>query len=265
MTDKYALTKRLQQEGRWEEAEEFKNQVIKQCRAAGMRRPEAQAHAWEELERNYPPLPSLEPAASSPESEPHEATDETSSTGSELRAARGRIVGLDQIPESWGELSASTALRKDLSWVQANRLQVVRESSSGGFVVNLGMASDPAPSRSALSWLETAIRFPSKFADVLTKKMADEDAVWEEEVEQEEQMQIEEIKKILGQFYKKGEKELLADVPGTIQKKVNGVLSEWTRYYELTIPDAAQANLEGHIGRLVHDCAKALARESAGD
>ena len=53
---KRQLTKRLIQEKRWEEAENWKNRRIKQHRDAGLLRPEASDAAWRELEKEFPPL-----------------------------------------------------------------------------------------------------------------------------------------------------------------------------------------------------------------
>jgi hypothetical protein len=61
MIDKHALMKRLEREGRWPEAAEWKNKRIKEHRAAGLLRPEASDSAWSEMEKEFPPLPAPEP------------------------------------------------------------------------------------------------------------------------------------------------------------------------------------------------------------
>jgi hypothetical protein len=50
------LTNRHKAENRWEEASLFKDQKIKELRATGMHRPEAQAAAWEAMAEKYPPI-----------------------------------------------------------------------------------------------------------------------------------------------------------------------------------------------------------------
>ena len=72
----------------------------------------------------------------------------------------------------------------------ANRLRV--RVGSG---VDLSRALSPAPSYSALSWLETSILFPSKFADISVKATADQDD--EKKEIRREKMAIEEIRDIL--------------------------------------------------------------------
>ena len=74
--------------------------------------------------------------------------------------------------------------------MQANRLRV-RE----GDTVNLSRALTPAPSHAALSWLETAILYPSKFADVSVK--ATQHSEDEREVMRRERMAIEEVQALL--------------------------------------------------------------------
>lgn len=100
------------------------------------------------------------------------------------------VSGLGEIPESWPKLPANAPLSVEIAWVSANRLLV--RSGKG---VDLSRALSPAPSYSALSWLETAILFPSKFADTLVKAPAqDED---EKEHIRREKLAIEEIRSIL--------------------------------------------------------------------
>ena len=60
MVDRLAIAKRLQADGRWVEAEPVKNRMIKEARQQGMDKEEAQAWAYSEVDRLYPPLPPLE-------------------------------------------------------------------------------------------------------------------------------------------------------------------------------------------------------------
>lgn len=108
------------------------------------------------------------------------------------------VAGLGEIPESWPSLPANAQLQIEIAWVTANRLRV--RSGNG---VDLARALSPAPSYSALSWLETSILFPSKFADISVKATADQDD--EKEEIRREKLAIEEIRSIL--------KEMLEDRP----------------------------------------------------
>lgn len=51
------LTHRLNREGRWIEAEMWKNDRIKQLRSTGLKRSEASQQAWREVSELFPPLP----------------------------------------------------------------------------------------------------------------------------------------------------------------------------------------------------------------
>ena len=151
MVDRLAIAKRLQADGRWLEAEPVKNQMIKEARQQGMDKEEAQAWAYAEIDRLYPPLPEAEATAAS---------------------ISVRVPGLSDIPESWGELPANTSLQTELSWVQSNRLRVGEELASGATVVRLDRAMSPAPSWAAIGWLETSIRVFSKYCDIVAKAAA---------------------------------------------------------------------------------------------
>jgi hypothetical protein len=61
--EKHRIMKRLEAEGRWNEAATWKNERIKCHRAAGLLRPEASDAAWRELEREFQPQPAPEPSA----------------------------------------------------------------------------------------------------------------------------------------------------------------------------------------------------------
>ena len=53
---KISLTNRLKSEKRWEEAALFKDGEIKQLRATGLKRPEAQDKAWAAVAAKFPPI-----------------------------------------------------------------------------------------------------------------------------------------------------------------------------------------------------------------
>ncbi len=72
---KRVLYHRLIAEGRWKEAERFKDQIIKDCRAQGMKKVDARKYAWAEVERRFPPLPRGE---SPPAREPRDTAGEAS-------------------------------------------------------------------------------------------------------------------------------------------------------------------------------------------
>lgn len=104
--------------------------------------------------------------------------------------ADGSVSGLSNFPADWPKLPANAQLQQEIAWVTANRL-LVRDGTG----VNLSRAMSPPPSYSALSWLETSILFPAKFADISVKATAENDD--EKEFIRREKLAIEEIRSIL--------------------------------------------------------------------
>jgi hypothetical protein len=148
------------------------------------------------VERLFPP-PAPIPE---PEAEP-EPVEEVSESPAPEPVAESTIVekpseevsGLGDLPGSWGTLPANASLQVEIAWVSANRLRV--RSGSG---VDLSRALSPAPSYSALSWLETSILFPSKFADISVKATAGQED--EREGVRREKLAIEEIRGLLAEM-----------------------------------------------------------------
>ena len=104
------------------------------------------------------------------------------------------VSGLSKIPANWGDLPSNAALSAEVSWVQANRLRVVRETADG-VVVELSRSLSPAPSYAALGWLETSIKTYAKFVDVAAKATASQDG---EAAEVRREIQsIEEVRRLL--------------------------------------------------------------------
>lgn len=56
-----ALMKRLRREKRWEEADRFKNEAIREFRKHKVPKEEAREAGWAAMEQAYPPLPEPEP------------------------------------------------------------------------------------------------------------------------------------------------------------------------------------------------------------
>ena len=177
--DPLSVTKRLQRDGRWAEVEPIRNRLIKECRQQGMSKPDAQAWTYSELDRLYPPL----------------ETEWTAGSDYHLGSAvGGNVTGLSDIPASWGELPANASLQAEVSWVQANRLRCVRETSDC-VVVDLSRALSPAPSYATLGWLETSIKTYAKFVDVAAKATSVQDG--EQADIRREIQSIEEVRRLL--------------------------------------------------------------------
>jgi hypothetical protein len=178
--DPLSVTRRLQRDGRWAEVEPVRDRLIRECRKQGMSKPEAQAWTYAELDRLYPP----QALQRTPDS------DCLSGSFEDVN-----VTGLSDIPASWGKLPANASLQAEISWCQANRLWVVEEKSNGAAVVHLDRAKMPAPSWSALGWLETSIRAYSKYVDVAAKVTATQQN--EQELVKREKLAIQEIRSLL--------------------------------------------------------------------
>ena len=178
--DPLSVTRRLQRDGRWADAETVRDRLIKECRQQGMSKPDAQAWSYSELNRLYPPR----------------GAQWTDDSDDQLESVdRGNVTGLSDIPASWGQLPANATLQAEIAWCQANRLRVVEEKPHGATVVHLDLARTPAPSWSALGWLETSIRAYSKFVDVAAKVTATQQD--EQDLVRRERMAIDEIRSLL--------------------------------------------------------------------
>lgn len=175
--DPLSVTKRLQREGRWSDAEPVKNRLIKEARQKGMDKGEAQSWAYAETDRLFPPLTGSLATATESQSVPEDPG----------------VTGLGDLPANWPPLPANATLQTEISWVTANRLRV-----RDGTGVDLSRALSPAPSYSALSWLETSILFPAKFADISVKAIAQQDD--EREQVRRERMAIGEIHGLLAEM-----------------------------------------------------------------
>jgi hypothetical protein len=184
--DPLTVTRRLQREGRWREIEPVRDQMMRVCRKQGMNREQAQAWTYAELDRIYPPLPSV------PENPMPVGTSEGA------KPADGHLRGLSNIPPDWPTLPDNAPLPAELSWVQAQRLRIVEERPSGATVVHLERAGSPAPSWAALGWLETSIRSYAKFVDICAKGLAQQEL--ESDMVKRERKSIEEVRALLAEM-----------------------------------------------------------------
>jgi hypothetical protein len=78
------------------------------------------------------------------------------------------VFGFCEIPAEWPTLPANSSLASDIQWVQSNRLRVCEETPEGTRV-NLSQSINPAPSWSAIGWLETSIRSYAKYCEITAR------------------------------------------------------------------------------------------------
>jgi hypothetical protein len=130
----------------------------------GCKRRDAHEDAWRRALAEFPPdgveKPDLPAPVASVEIPPP--------------VAEPGVTGLGAIPDGWPNLPSNASLQAEIAWVQANRLRIVAESTSGT-AVNLGNALSPAPSHAALGWLETSCRAYSKYCDIAAKATAQQE------------------------------------------------------------------------------------------
>jgi hypothetical protein len=203
---KMIVSKRLIAQGKWTEAAQVKDRLIREARERGLSREEAHLEAYTLLEELYPETAT---SAEQPSGKNEQGNEEgggsfpvevTANTVKEPEASareEAAVTGLSAIPEHWPELSANAPLGKEIQWVQANRLSVVRTVGETS-VVDLSKALTPAPSWAALGWLETSIRAYAKYVDVAAKASATlED---ERELARRERLEIDEIRSLLAEM-----------------------------------------------------------------
>lgn len=204
---KMTVSKRLIAQGKWDEAAQVKDRLIREARERGLSREEAHLEAYTLLEELY--LEETATSAEQPSGKDEQGNDEggeanptevAANTVKEPEASareEAAVTGLSAIPEHWPELSANAPLGKEIQWVQANRLSVVRTVGETS-VVDLSKALTPAPSWAALGWLETSIRAYAKYVDVAAKASATlED---ERELARRERLEIDEIRSLLAEM-----------------------------------------------------------------
>jgi hypothetical protein len=222
---KSRVVTRLRAEGRWLKAMTDRDRLMKEARSIGLSKHEAQETTYRQLETLYPPLTQAEidaakaaieaakpPMEHEPPMEEREnqvggVADQGEPTAVPVQSvdesqARTRnqdagVVGLDAIPADWPALPANSSLAHEIQWVQANRLSVTR-TADGLTVVDLSRALQPAPSWSALGWLETSIRAYAKFVDVAAKASASVED--EREMVRRERLSIDEIRGLLAEM-----------------------------------------------------------------
>lgn len=146
----------------------------------GWTREQVQWWVWSQLDEMYP--------APEPESaQPDRPQDQSAG-----------IVGLTDLPDSWGQLPDTAQQASEFAWVQANRLLIVRTQGSRS-VIDYRRARGPAPSMASISWLEYSILNPAGWSSMAAKGMAVEED--ESEFIRQERLAIKDIESILAEHH----------------------------------------------------------------
>ena len=179
---KSSLTRRLTREGRMHEARRFMEGIRKTCAKEGLGREAAVKTAWEECERNYPPMSREELALK-------DAVEDKPSTQERMC-----------LPRSWGEIPESGKAERDAEWVYANYARVVQEVPGKASRLRLGRASGPAPSQGAISLLKWAAKHEHTFFGTYYPKVVKGLVDTDTEQEKRERKSIGEIRRIIEQM-----------------------------------------------------------------
>ena len=181
---KIELTERLRREGRWSEASQFKDEVLKKLRSDGMTRADAAEQAWERMAAQYPPLANI--GKSTPEVPGATVGDPSPEHDVEIDVLLDRIGG-----------GQPSDLVRDTLWTYEN-------------LANRRIKASDAPSCGAWALLEWARKYRNRFFEQVLPKAMPNKPPEEEGKKREERHRIEDIRKVLGQFTEKAKEEARA-------------------------------------------------------
>jgi hypothetical protein len=180
LAKKRELMRRLREEGRLGEAQRFMDAIRRQCATKGLPRAASVRIAWEEMERNFPPLSAEEVAA--------------------RKEDEGKKPDRTWRPRNWPELPETGKYEDEVNWVYANYSRVIERTKEGGQRIRLSRATSPAPSQGALGLLEWAMDNRTAFyKDVVPKVRRGVDEGEEDKVRKEKRS-IGEIRRIIEQM-----------------------------------------------------------------
>ena len=196
------VTARLLSDGQWTAAEPIRDQLMREARQAGLSKDDAKRQAYSALDERFPPRTKDQRGGNESRGEVGgvdypTAQNNVAGVQSPAHAPGAAVTGLDAIPPDWPTLPPNATLAAEISWVQANRLSVVRDLGDRA-TVDLRKAMSPAPSWAALGWLETSIRAYAKFVDVAAK--ASSHVEDERDMVRRERIAIDEIRGLLAEM-----------------------------------------------------------------
>ena len=228
MTDelpmKIIVSRRLTKESRWTpEVTHERDSLLAHARdVLGMAKAPAQEWAYTQLNDKYPPLKEGEiqrkPRGKGKNNKSQTGQNDGGGGGAgdadaqpakrlgrppkknvdQVSDDSGSVIGLNKIPDSWLPLPPNADIATEIQWVQSVRIDVVTELPTGGTIVRLERADRPAPSKSAIGWLETSIRAYSKYCDIASKAAANVED--EREMVRRERLSIEQVRSILAEM-----------------------------------------------------------------
>jgi hypothetical protein len=205
---KLELTERLRAEGRWPEAERFKNTTLAHFKARGVR--DAVNAAWEAMAAAFPPL----------------AATEATPTSNAPEVSAGQTAPVDLI--DFDGTRQSPELPKDIVWVYEH-------------LADKKATPQDAPGAGAWALLCWARTYRNRFFEqILPKALATREG---DDVEakkrRKDKMLVEEVEGMLYGFQESMAEETKA--------KVRAIVEDWSSQFELTISDEANSDLQSRL------------------
>ena len=243
---KIELTERLRREGRWSEASLFKDETLRKLRSDGMTKADAGEEAWRRMAAKFPPLADTgKPTPDAPDAAGAESLPPQRPGGTEPDIEAMLDETDDGLPVD---------LVQDVLWCYSN--------------MNRRVGPEDAPSGGAWGLLCWSRKYQIKFYEALLPKALANRPPQDEENIRAEKKSIAEVRGILQKFKDAGEAELqrdlLANVPATIQAGVRSRLTDWAKHFALNLADDARVGLEARICGFIQDCAKTIGRTPGG-
>lgn len=225
---KIDATDRLRQEGRWDEASRYRDEVRRSLKAEGKPAAEAKELAWAAMLEKYPPKHGgFDPSQPKPDRQADE-------NGGDRPDA-----------EDWPDAAETPPdLMRDILWAYQS-------------LENKQASPGDAPGAGAWSLLLWGRQYRNRFFEQLLPKAITTGAKKGDDasrIEMAERKSIGQLKEVLGHILRDWEEEMIADAPAAVRKSVASLLADWCRRFSLDLPPDAANSLAAHMIRLAHQC-----------
>jgi hypothetical protein len=224
LESKVEITKRLQTEGRWDEASRYRDEVRQKFRTEDATRAEANERAWEAMAEKYPPNRDLqEPVDGHREGEPGET---------------------NAFP---ADVGAGADFSADVQWVYANFTRVVVCGPGKPSRCEFSRATTPPPSSGAVGLMEWAADNRTGFFKDLLPKIVNTDEADEDVLVRQEKKSIAEIRSILNRMNEGFQRQMVEDAPAAVKEAVCNSLFDWKRSHGTALPAEALSSLDAAV------------------
>jgi hypothetical protein len=219
---KIDLTHRLQHEGRWSEASNFKDERIASHRSHGKTRVEAQQTAWDEMEEKFPA--------------PVKADESLDS---------------EAIPAAWSE-NAAVDFHGDAMWVYSNLACGDVEPED----------APSAGAWSLLEWARTnRDRFFEQMVPKVVGKQPPKRLEDMDELEEPYLDDMANIKTALADMHANMEYGFIKNTHETVKQEVKAITSDWQRQFGLDLPREAFESFERQMIHVADQLIQVVAKD----